>query len=231
VIRRPQNDCTPACCRVRTRFCGEARPTFTCESPGPDCAHSTRGLWAIRRDQTQFPRRSRRERSAKRRMDATLTAGRIERHNCREGHNLNARSRGAAFLPARGCGRVLRNAFGPAVSPARNRKRRCRRGVQKHRGPGLPSTIHGDDGGVFAALGCSCETATLLRPHWENYASIQKPARGSDGAAGWCSSCPRSTNEPSKKKKRRQVVPCYTCHRGSNLPKATPSLRAVRHSH
>ncbi len=78
--------------------------------------------------------------------------------------------------------------------------------------------------GIFsAALGMSCEDCHLASDtKWENYAldtsprkitarrMIQMMAAINQGSFGG-----------------RQVVTCYTCHRGSDRPKVTPSLAAI----
>jgi hypothetical protein len=78
--------------------------------------------------------------------------------------------------------------------------------------------------GVFsAALGMSCEDCHAANDtSWENYALDTSPRKVTARRMVQMMS---SINQASFG--GRQVVTCYTCHRGSNRPKVTPSLAAL----
>jgi photosynthetic reaction center cytochrome c subunit len=78
--------------------------------------------------------------------------------------------------------------------------------------------------GVFsAALGMSCEDCHDANDaSWENYALDTRPRKVTARRMVQMMS---SINQASFG--GRQVVTCYTCHRGSNRPKVTPSLAAL----
>jgi photosynthetic reaction center cytochrome c subunit len=78
--------------------------------------------------------------------------------------------------------------------------------------------------GVFsAALGMSCEDCHLASDSkWENYAIDSSPRKV---MARRMVQMMASINQGSFG--GRQVVTCYTCHRGADKPKVTPSLAAL----
>jgi photosynthetic reaction center cytochrome c subunit len=78
--------------------------------------------------------------------------------------------------------------------------------------------------GVFsAALGMSCEDChSASDTTWDNYALDTSPRKV---MARRMVQMMSSINQASFG--GRQVVTCYTCHRGSNRPKVTPSLAAL----
>jgi len=78
--------------------------------------------------------------------------------------------------------------------------------------------------GIFsAALGMSCEDCHLASDAtWENYAIDTSPRKVTARRMVQMMS---SINQASFG--GRQVVTCYTCHRGSSKPRVTPSLAAL----
>ena len=75
--------------------------------------------------------------------------------------------------------------------------------------------------GVFsAALGLSCEDChTASSNDWANYASDVSPRKATARRMVLMMAAINRTNFGG-----RQVVTCFTCHRGSTIPKATSSL-------
>lgn len=78
--------------------------------------------------------------------------------------------------------------------------------------------------GVFsAALGWSCEDCHgTSDTKWEDYAFDATPRKATARRMVTMMSSINQTSFGG-----RQVVTCYTCHRGSNRPKVTPSLAAL----
>jgi len=78
--------------------------------------------------------------------------------------------------------------------------------------------------GVFsAALGWSCEDCHKgSDAKWENYALDNSPRKATARRMVTMMSSINQTSFGG-----RQVVTCYTCHRGSNRPRVTPSLAAL----
>src|SRR6266853_439390 len=78
--------------------------------------------------------------------------------------------------------------------------------------------------GVFsAALGWSCEDCHGTSDiKWEDYALDATPKKATARRMVTMMASINQTNFGG-----RQVVTCYTCHRGSNRPKVTPSLAAL----
>ena len=78
--------------------------------------------------------------------------------------------------------------------------------------------------GVFsAALGMSCEDChSASDTTWENYALDTSPRKVTARRMVQLMSSINQTSFGG-----RQVVTCYTCHRGSSRPKVTPSLAAL----
>ena len=78
--------------------------------------------------------------------------------------------------------------------------------------------------GVFsAALGWSCEDCHgTSDTKWEDYALDATPRKATARRMVTMMSSINQTSFGG-----RQVVTCYTCHRGSNRPKVTPSLAAL----
>jgi outer membrane lipoprotein-sorting protein len=78
--------------------------------------------------------------------------------------------------------------------------------------------------GVFsAALGWSCEDCHgTSDTKWEDYALDATPKKATARRMVTMMSSINQTSFGG-----RQVVTCYTCHRGSNRPKVTPSLAAL----
>jgi len=89
---------------------------------------------------------------------------------------------------------------------------------------GLPVDEFMGTMGVFsAALGMSCEDChSASDTTWENYALDTSPRKVT---ARRMVQMMTSINQASFG--GRQVVTCYTCHRGSGKPKVTPSLTAL----
>jgi hypothetical protein len=89
---------------------------------------------------------------------------------------------------------------------------------------GLPVDEFMGTMGVFsAALGMSCEDChSASDTTWENYALDTSPRKVT---ARRMVQMMTSINQASFG--GRQVVTCYTCHRGSGKPKVTPSLAAL----
>ena len=89
---------------------------------------------------------------------------------------------------------------------------------------GLPVDEFMGTMGVFsAALGMSCEDChSASDTTWENYALDTSPRKVT---ARRMVQMMASINQTSFG--GRQVVTCYTCHRGSGRPKVTPSLTAL----
>ena len=89
---------------------------------------------------------------------------------------------------------------------------------------GLPVDEFMGTMGVFsAALGMSCEDChSASDTTWENYALDTSPRKVTARRMVQLMSSINQTSFGG-----RQVVTCYTCHRGSNRPKATPSLAAL----
>lgn len=78
--------------------------------------------------------------------------------------------------------------------------------------------------GVFsAALGWSCEDCHAASDaKWENYALDTSPKKVTARRMVTMMANINQTNFGG-----RQIVTCYTCHRGSNRPRVTPSLAAL----
>jgi len=89
---------------------------------------------------------------------------------------------------------------------------------------GIPADEFMGTMGVFsAALGWSCEDCHKgSDAKWENYALDTSPRKAT---ARRMVTMMASINQASFG--GRQVVTCYTCHRGSNRPRVTPSLAAL----
>ena len=77
--------------------------------------------------------------------------------------------------------------------------------------------------GIFsAALGVSCEECHAVRDRWEDYALDNTDKKATARRMVVMMSSINRGNFGG-----RQVVTCYTCHRGSERPKVTPSLAAL----